>query len=395
MNIAIIPARGGSKGIPRKNVLPVAGKPLVAHSIDQAIASGVVERVLVSTDDREIASVSWQHGAEVVWRPAEISGDKASSELALLHALDYAKGSGVDPDLVVFLQATSPLRQAEDIRKAVETVHEEGADSLFSACALQGFLWRVEKGKPRSFNYDHVNRPMRQDAADDVVENGSIYIFKPWVLRQLKNRLGGRVAVYRMDAAHYFQIDEVEDLHILEVLMQHRERTAGRPDFASIKLLVLDFDGVMTDNLVHVDEKGVETVRCSRADGMGIAELQRQGIEVIVLSTERNPVVAARCRKLNIPHVQGLNDKLEALRHAASELGLGPHQVAYVGNDRNDLECMRWVGLPIAVADAVNDVREAARLVVSRSGGQGAVREVCDLIVQTRGGIHAQASHGR
>jgi YrbI family 3-deoxy-D-manno-octulosonate 8-phosphate phosphatase len=396
MNIAIIPARGGSKGIPRKNLRMLAGKPLLAHSIQQAFASGAVGRVLVSTDDTEIASVSWQHGAEVVWRPVEISGDKASSEAALLHALDYVAGAdGRDPKLVVFLQPTSPLRRAEDIRDAVQTLHEQKADSLFSACPLHGFVWRVENGSPRSFNYNHASRPMRQDAHDDVVENGSIYVFKPWVLRQHQNRLGGRIAVYRMDSAHYYQIDEPEDIEILEALMRIRHRAAVSGEFRPIRLLALDFDGVMTDNLVDLDETGTESVRCSRADGMGIAELKRHGIDVVVLSTERNRVVEARCRKLGIPHIQALDDKLPALREVVRERGLESRQVAYIGNDRNDLECMRWVGLPIAVADAIGDVRRAAAFVASRPGGLGAVREVCDLIVHTKGEVHAQAGHGR
>jgi YrbI family 3-deoxy-D-manno-octulosonate 8-phosphate phosphatase len=396
MNIAIIPARGGSKGIPRKNVRILAGKPLLAHSIQQAFASGVIDRVLVSTDDTEIASVSWREGAEVVWRPPELSGDKASSESALLHTLDYfARAEGGDPDLVVFLQATSPLRRAEDVRKALETLSRDRADSLFSASALQGFLWRVEDGAPRAFNYDHARRPMRQDAPDDLVENGSIYVFKPWVLRQLYNRLGGRVSVYRMESEHYFQIDEAADFDILEMLMRQRESEGERADFQSIRLLVLDFDGVLTDNLVELNEQGVESVRCSRADGMGIAEIKRCGIDVVVLSKERNAVVAARCRKLEIAHLQGLDDKLAALRKLAGERGLEARQVAYIGNDRNDLECMRWVGLPIAVADAVEEVRRHAVYVTGRPGGQGAVREVCDLIVETKGAMHAQAGHGR
>jgi N-acylneuraminate cytidylyltransferase len=396
MNIAIIPARGGSKGIPRKNVRPLAGKPLLAHSIQQAYASGVVDRVLVSTDDTEIAAASWQHGAEVVWRPAEISGDQASSESALLHALDYfADGDGRDPNLVVFLQATSPLRRADDIRKAVETLQDEQADSLFSACALQGFIWRVEEGIPQSFNYEHAARPRRQEAPDDVVENGSIYVFKPWVLRQFQNRLGGRIAVYRMDSEHYFQIDEAGDFEILEAFMGNRRRASTRADFRPIGLLVLDFDGVMTDNFVHVDEHGVESVRCSRADGMGIAAVRQSGVEVAVLSTERNPVVAARCGKLGITHIQGLDDKLRAIRQLAADRGLEPPQVAYMGNDHNDLECMLWAGLPIAVADAIEAVRRAAAYITARPGGQGAVREICDLIVETKGAKHAQAGHSR
>ena len=127
MNIlAIIPARGGSKGIPRKNLQPLAGKPLLAYTIEHARATPAVTRVVVSTDDVEIASVAQQYGAEVIWRPAEISGDTATSEAALLHALDHLRDNeGYEPDLVVFLQATSPLRRSDDIQRAVETLQQQ------------------------------------------------------------------------------------------------------------------------------------------------------------------------------------------------------------------------------------------------------------------------------
>ena len=166
--------------------------------------------------------------------------------------------------------------------------------------------------------------------------------------------------------------------------MRKRAPQGPRVDFRAVRLLALDFDGVLTDNLVGLNEQGVESVRCSRADGMGIAEVKRCGIEVVVLSTERNPVVAARCRKLEIAHVQGLDDKLTVLRELAGERGLEARQVAYRQDDRNDLECMRWAGLPIAVADAVEEVRRSAVYVATRPGGQGAVREICDLIVETK-----------
>ncbi|MCH9647235.1 MAG: acylneuraminate cytidylyltransferase family protein [Deltaproteobacteria bacterium] len=221
--LALIPARGGSKGIPGKNVHLVAGKPLVAHSIEQARQASAVDRVVVSTDDQVIAGVASEYGAEVVHRPVDISGDEASSESALVHALDHLEQEeGYVPDLVLFLQATSPLRQPEDIARAIETLHREGADSLFSACPVHGFVWRLNAQGLSSVSYDFERRQRRQDLGEDLLENGSIYLFKPWVLRRHGNRLGGRIAVHRMDPLDSFQIDEPEDLPRMEQLFQLR-----------------------------------------------------------------------------------------------------------------------------------------------------------------------------
>jgi D-sedoheptulose 7-phosphate isomerase len=151
-----------------------------------------------------------------------------------------------------------------------------------------------------------------------------------------------------------------------------------------ISLVVFDFDGVMTDNRVRVHQSGDEAVWCHRGDGLGIARLKEADYDVIVLSTETNPVVAARCRKLNIPAIQSCDDKLTALQRLAVERNLNAGQIAYVGNDINDLACMEWVGWPIAVADALPSVRAVAKWVTRLPGGGGAVREVADRLVGAR-----------
>ncbi len=397
--IAIIPARGGSKGIPRKNVRAVAGKPLVAHSIVRAKQAPSITRVVVSTDDEEIASVARDWGAEVVPRPPEISGDKASSESALLHALDYLKErEGYEPELVVFLQATSPMRAPDDIQRGIETLKSEGADSLFSACRVEGFAWRLAGGVVTPVNYDPAKRPLRQELKEEIwEENGSFYIFKPWVLRKFNSRLGGRVAMHKMQRAASFQIDERGDFELLEHLMAFPRAEGGnlKPEargqwsvvsgqWSRIKLLALDFDGVMTDNRVLVTEEGKEAVLCNRGDGLGLERLRSKGIEVIVLSKEKNAVVAARCRKLGLECLQGCDDKLTALRRRAEGGNLKPEEISYVGNDVNDLDCMRWVGLPIAVGDAEPEVLAVAKRITSKPGGQGAVREICDAILAAK-----------
>lgn len=385
MNIlAIIPARGGSKGIPKKNIKPILGKPLLAYSIEQAWATLAISRVIVSTDSTDIADVAKQYKAEVVLRPAEISGDKASSESALLHVLDHLRETEqYEPDLVVFLQATSPMRQPDDIQNAIETLQRENADSLPSVAPFHGFLWRRTTEGVQSFSYDYQNRQMRQEAPEDFVENGSIYIFKPEILRKTNNRLGGKIAVYPMRPIDSFQIDEPDDLDLIETLMKRElSQNAGVPPLVDVKLLVLDFDGVMTDNRVIVDEGGREAVIANRADGLGIEHLKRAGIEVIVLSKETNQVVAARCRKLNVPYVQGENDKVGALIRIASERNISAKHIAFVGNDVNDVECLQWVGTPIAVSDAFEDVKSYARFVTKARGGYGAVREVANAILK-------------
>lgn len=145
------------------------------------------------------------------------------------------------------------------------------------------------------------------------------------------------------------------------------------------RLVVFDFDGVFTDNFVYVSQDGTETVRCWRGDGLGLIKLDRLGLTSVIVSTEINPVVAARSNKLSIHCVQGCKDKLEALRKIVTEQGLEMSQVAFVGNDINDLECLKGVGLPIVVRDAHPDVERYARIQTRIEGGRGAVREICDL----------------
>jgi len=379
--LAIIPARGGSKGIPFKNIRPVGGKPLLAHTIDDALSSRLITRVVVSTDHPDVAAVALEHGAEVIRRPPEISDDSADSESALLHAIDHLKQTErYEPELVVFLQATSPLRPPQSIDQAIAEFDDQQADSLFSSCPVHGFVWRREAERLVSVTYDYQHRQRRQNAPEDLIENGSIYIFKTWVLREFKNRLGGKIATYVMDPIYSFQVDEPRDLALTEQLLTLKTSPQELPRLDQVRLLVVDFDGVMTDNRVLVDQDGRESVLCHRGDGWGIDQLKQTRIEIVVLSTETHPVVSARCRKLGITCIQSCSDKLSALKEFAGARAVTPDQIMYIGNDENDLECLRWVGLPVAVADAEPAVRASCVFITERRGGEGAVREICDLL---------------
>ena len=395
--LCIIPARGGSKGIPRKNIRAVAGKPLLAWSIDAACASQTINRIVVSTDDDEIAAIAQENGVEIVRRPAETATDEAASESALVHVLDYLQGENYLPDVVVFLQATSPCRLASDIDGAVDLLLEKDFDSVFSGCP-EHFTGRWALGSDSCatpLNFDPGHRPRRQDHGIEYLENGSIYVFKPQVLRETGARMGGRIGVYPMPAERSHQIDVIEDIAFFDRLLASNSTffppqecvapTLPPPHLlARVELLALDFDGVLTDNRVRVDAEGRESVFCSRSDSWGITRLKEIGVHVAVISTERNPVVEARCEKLGIPCIRNCRKKAESLSQLAASLGLDRTAVAFVGNDTNDREALQWAGIPVVVGDCEHSLRSVGTWGVRHSGGHGAVREICDAIIDAK-----------
>jgi len=223
MNVlTVIPARGGSKRIPRKNLLKLDGKPLISYSIAHAKRSKLVNRIVVSTDDEEIAYTSKLDGAEVVWRPRELSGDAASSESALIHVLDYLEEhEKYLPDLLVFLQCTSPLRNENDIDDAINTLIKLNADSLFSARRFKKYIWQLKDDLVSPINYDYNHRWREQDFPYQVEENGSIYVIKSFILKQYNNRLGGKIVIYEMDEFCSIQIDTYEDVLLTEHILNN------------------------------------------------------------------------------------------------------------------------------------------------------------------------------
>lgn len=380
--LCIIPARGGSKRLPGKNLLPLAGKPLIAHSIEQAKAAKRVSRVIVSTDDPEIEKTAKDYGAEVIRRPPGISDDHATSESAIRHVLDEVEKKMPLPDLILFLQCTSPIREPHDIDRAIETLIREEADSLLSVTRNERYLWHQVEGRWTSLNYNFKKRWRDQDFPVQVRENGSLYVFKPEILKRENNRLGGKIAVYEMDYWSSFQIDTPEQGELCQWIL---EKGKGRSHLQSLPLqpalLVSDFDGVMTDNRVGVTQEGNEFVLCNRVDGWGLTLLKQQNFPVVVLSTEKNPVVAARCKKLGLECYQGFQNKLGILKEILAQRQISAKDVIYIGNDTNDLECLQHVGCGVAVADSHPQVIQQAQIILSSKGGEGAVREICELIL--------------
>jgi len=382
--VCIIPARGGSKRVIGKNLMPLAGRPALAWSLLHARDSQLVDEVVVSTDDHDIALLARDYGAEVVMRPAHLSHDTATSESALLHALDARNAAGRDdPELVVFLQCTSPVRHEDDIDNAIRLFRKEQADSVFSACENSRLIWGMQGAEPVALNYDWQKRQREQEMARQYRENGSIYVFPPALLRETGNRMGAKKRVYEMDYWTSFQLDTSAHAELLEWILRRPEfaMPAAWPD--PIDLVVFDFDGVMTDNTAIVDERGREAVRVNRADGLGIDRLRALGVPMLILSTERNPIVTARAAKLQIEVEHGIAEKGTRLADIVDARGIDAARVIYLGNDVNDLACFRLVGWPVAVADAHPKVRAAARHVLAKPGGGGAVRELCDVLAET------------
>ena len=217
--VAIIPARGGSKGIPNKNIIHVAGKPLLVWSIEHALQSTQIHSVWVTSDSTEILEIARKHGAQPILRPDDISGDEATSEDAWIHALSQIRNS-IDVDLVVCLQPTSPVRGPNDLDEAIEKYYMENFDSLLSVTQIEDhFEWRMSEVGAKPINYDYHNRKRRQDIEVKFLENGSFYIVSPDILVENKNRLGGRIGFYEQEKYKMYQIDNPSDVTLCEAIL--------------------------------------------------------------------------------------------------------------------------------------------------------------------------------
>jgi YrbI family 3-deoxy-D-manno-octulosonate 8-phosphate phosphatase len=390
--LAVVPARGGSAGVPLKNLAKVGGVPLVARAVGSCLRAELIDEVVVSTDHAGIAEAAEAAGARVVSRPAELSGDTATSESAVAHALERLAalggfGSG-EPEVIVLVQCTSAFIAPADLDAAIGRVLAGEADVVFSGLETHDFVWTGPGGSGvTGLNHDPAHRQRRQDREPSYRETGAFYVMRADGFAEHGHRFFGRVAVQAVPPRHAIEVDTPEDLELVRALAPF----VDEPQPIDVDAVVTDFDGVHTDDRAYVDQDGREVVAVSRSDGMGAALLKRSGVRLLVLSTEQNPVVAARARKLGVPVLQGLASKQTALRDWMSIEGLDPERVAYVGNDVNDLGCMAMVGWPSAVPAAPPRGRAAARVVLTRPGGNGAVRELCDRVLAARREAAAEA----
>lgn len=377
--------------MPGKNLRLIGGVPLVARAVRACRAAKRIDHIVVSTDDAAIAAAARDAGAEVIDRPAALATDTATSESALSHGLDVLAQRGIDADVLVFVQCTSPFIRPQDLDAAVSLVASGSADSAFSGIETYEFLWR--DADPRSVpgtsamrgqNHDAGVRPRRQDRRPDYRETGAFYAMSASGFREAGHRFFGTTRVVPVSELASLEIDTAEELALADAFAGVIDPPEPQDDPSDLAIraeaIITDFDGVHTPDTAYVDQFGQEMVRVSRSDGLGVSVLRRAGIPFLICSREVNPVVAARAHKLGVPVVQAVADKRTAILTWLDEAGIDPAQAAYVGNDINDLGALCAVGWPIAVADAHPEVKRIARVVLSRRGGEGAVREVCDRI---------------
>lgn len=399
--LAIIPARGGSKGIPRKNIKSFAGYPLIAWSIAAAKQSKLVTRIIVSTDDEEIAAVAREWGAETPFlRPAELAQDKTTDLPVFEHALKWLEEvEGYRPDMVVQLRPTSPFRPHGMVDAAVQILlNHHAADCVRGVvpAAQNPFkMWRFhgeDKPLEQLLKVEGIAEPYnapRQILPPVYWQTGHIDAIRTGTIVDKKSLTGDVIYPLVIDPKYTVDIDTPADwvkyeaviYGGLDIVSPGKPR---RPMPKTVKMIICDFDGVVTDNLVLTDENGKETVSASRSDSMHIKALREKGVEVMILSSEPNPVVMARAKKMGVEaiHGVGMQDKGRVMREVLEQKKVRAEDVIYIGNDLNDLPCFEVAGWSVAVADAYPEVIRAADFVLTKNGGRGAVRELCELVLK-------------
>lgn len=387
MNVAFIPVRGGSKSIPLKNIKPISGRPLVYWTVKAACGCKYIDKVFVATDSDKIKETveGFKEGseaelfkkAEVIGRSAESASDTASTEFAML---EFA--GKMEFDNIVLVQATSPLLVSSDLDRGFEAFGEENVDSVLSVVRQKRFHWgNDENGFAHPTNYDVFHRPRRQEFDGYLVENGAFYISSKEDLLKSKNRVSGNIKAVEMNEDTFFEIDEPSDWVIIEALMKKNGITAPK-EIPEIKMFLTDCDGCLTDGGMYYSEHGDEQKKFNTRDGMGFALLRNKGIVTGIVTSENVDLNRRRAQKLKLDVLEaGCKDKVAAVKTLCEKYNISLENVAYIGDDINDLDVIKMVGYGCCPADAMPQVRDAAKYVTKAKGGEGVIREVVEAII--------------
>lgn len=385
--VALIPARGGSKSIPLKNIKCINGRPLMYWVLDAAVRCNEIDAVYVSTDNELIKDCVLRYGSpkvRVIDRPQDTATDTASTESVML---DFAEKFVFDS--IVLIQATSPLLRAEFLTEGVKKHVADGYESVLSVVRQKRFIWKYDGGKAEPANYNPQFRPRRQEFEGYLVENGAFYITDREALIKSKCRISGMTAIVEMPQYSYFEIDEISDWIIAEQLLK---KNTG-PDYGEyledklrkIKALFMDSDGVLTDGGMYYSENGDEMKKFNAKDGMAVRLLNDMGIITGIITGETRQLIRDRSIKIGVKELfMGVEDKLEVIRNIKEKYGMDESEIAYIGDDINDLEVIKKVGFGAAVSDAMACVKDAADYIAYEKGGQGAVREIAEMILRAR-----------
>lgn len=385
MNVAFIPVRGGSKSIPLKNVKEICGKPLVYWVAKAACECKYIDKVYIATDSKiikdTILSFCSESGKtfekiEVIGRSEESASDTASTELAMLEFANC-----YDFTNIVLIQATSPLLVADDLDNGFVIFNINGTDSVLSAVRQKRFNWNIdENGDAIPTNYDVFHRPRRQDFDGYFVENGAFYITSKKSLLESHNRISGNIKISEMNENSFFEIDEPSDFEILEKLM-HRN-FESKPDFNEIKMVLTDCDGCLTDGGMYYSEKGDELKKFNTRDGMAFSILKKKKIFTGLITGENVELNKRRVEKMQLDiYIPNCKDKYQAIKKICSHYNISKNNVAYVGDDINDIEALRNVGYSCCPSDACEAVKKSVKHILNCKGGEGVIRELTSLLV--------------
>lgn len=379
MKIAFIPVRGGSKSIPLKNIKPFAGRPLVYWVLKASEECSAIDRIFVATDHEQIKNTVLSfglHKVQTVGRSSQSATDTATTETAML---EFAKQHEFDQ--IALIQATSPLLTARDLAKGFHAMQD--ADSVLSVVRQKRFLW-VQNEHAEPLNYDYQHRPRRQEFEGFFVENGAFYITSRKALLQTGCRLSGKIQTVEMPEESYFEIDEETDWIIAERLLERRQKKSGTK--GNIKLFLTDCDGTLTDGSMYYTAEGDVMKQFNTRDGVGLRLLKEQGILTGILTGEDSECVRRRGEKLEVDIIRlSATDKGQVITELCRKYGVKMEEVAYIGDDWNDLEALKQVGLAICPADAVPQIKEVATYVTRQAGGHGAVREAAEYVLSNWG----------
>jgi len=339
--LAFIPARGGSKSIPLKNIKMFCGKPLIYWSL-LALQKSRVDKIIVATDSNHIKNTVLSFSfskVEVYNRNDKNATDEASSESVML---EYIKSVNMQESYTFMLvQATSPFTQTNNFDEALDLF--ESFDSVVSCSIIKRFFWN-ENGVP--LNYDINKRKRRQDFKGTLIENGAFYINSVKNIKESKNRIKGKIGIYQMPEYTRIEIDEELDWTIAEKTMYKYVLNNKKYNINNIKIVLTDVDGVLTDAGMYYSENGDEIKKFCVYDGMAFKILQDHGYKVGIITTEDMNLNRRRAKKLNLDYdFHGINDKLTAVKKLCKKENIDINQVAYVGDDINCYELLLNVGI--------------------------------------------------
>ncbi|XP_071315320.1 N-acylneuraminate cytidylyltransferase A [Trachinotus anak] len=380
---AVILARGGSKGIPLKNIKMLAGVPLIGWVLRAARDSNMFASVWVSTDHDEIAKVAESWGAKVHRRSAEVSKDTSSSLETLQEFARYHP----EVEVICHIQATSPCLQPYHVKEALNMILKEGFDSVFSVVRRHHFRWQEVKeesaGQTSPLNLNPAKRPRRQDWDGELCENGSFYFATTDLVMKKGVLQGGKVGYYEMKPEYSVDIDVDIDWPVAE------QRVLRYGYFGQgVRLMFCNVSGCLTEGRIFLPVHGEEMVSINTRDTMGIRMLQKEDVEVVLLTSREDPITPSLAEKLSknmgCKVIEVGEEPLNDLKPELEERKLNWMDVAYMGNDKPDVNCLNLACLSAVPGDAPKDAINAAKYTCNEVGGMGAIREFAEHILNLK-----------